>query len=180
MDKDRRNEMRQYAWNYFSLHSDQRIKTFNFFLILFAVLVGGVLAFIKDAKYPPLGGVPGGLLLMILSLIFWKLDCRNRELIHHAEDALRIIEADIPESESPKEMRLFTEESQKAANLGPNSLAQVAGWSARQRAGRPTWNPISWIVGRYNYSDCFAAMFIITAISGLVIGVGSFFVPAGK
>jgi hypothetical protein len=166
MDKDRRNEMRQYAWNYFSLHSDQRIKTFNFFLILFAVLVGGLLAFIKDAKYPPLGGVPGGLLLMILSLIFWKLDCRNRELIHHAEDALRIIEADIPESEAPKEMRLFTEEDQK-------------GETGRQ-ARRPSWNPRTWIVGRYNYSDCFAAMFIITAISGLVIGVGSFFIPAAK
>lgn len=166
MEKEHRKEMRDYAWQYFALHADQRIKTFNFFLILVAVILGGLLAFVKDAKLPPLGGVPGGLLLIILSWVFWKLDTRNRELIHHAEEALRTIEADIPETESPKQLRLFTEEDEKTDKC--RSEAKL------------TWNPLSWIVGHYNYRDCFRAVFVVTGIMGFIIAIGSFFIPSSK
>jgi hypothetical protein len=31
MTPDERNAARTYAWNYFALHADQRMKLFNFF-----------------------------------------------------------------------------------------------------------------------------------------------------
>src|SRR5438128_12537956 len=70
-EKDR-SEAREYAWRYFSLHADQRLKTFNFYLILVTVILSGVLAFVKDAKVPLLAAIPVILLLPLLSFVFYK------------------------------------------------------------------------------------------------------------
>jgi hypothetical protein len=165
MSPENRNQMREYAWKYFSLHSDQRLKTFNFYLLLVAVVVGGLLAFLKDAKDPALAA-PAGFLLTFLSLIFWKLDRRNRELILHSEAMLKQIEADIPDADVPAECRLFTNEERQTSQIGQN-------W-------RVGWNPVTWFRGHYTYSDCFRAMFWTIGILGMFIAAGSFFLPGAK
>jgi hypothetical protein len=165
MQEESRNEMRKYAWQYFSLHSDQRLKTFNFYLILVTVVLGGLLAFIKDAKVPQLGA-PAGLLLAFLSFIFWKLDRRNRELIQHSEDILKRIENDIPTAEVPAELRLFMQEQAKTDEI--------------RTARRVGWNPRSWFKGHYSYSDCFRAMFWMIGILGVATSVGTLFLGAPK
>lgn len=144
MNQENRTQMREYAWKYFSLHSDQRLKTFNFYLLLVTVILGGLLAFLRDAKTPVLAA-PAGFLLTLLSLIFWKLDRRNRELIVHSEAMLKQIEADIPDDDAPAGCRLFTNEEQKT-----NQVRQD------RRVG---WNPVTWFSGHYTYSDCLRAMF---------------------
>src|SRR5438270_10748833 len=93
MDEKKREELRDQAWKYFSLHADQRLKAFNFYLILCTVVAGGILAVMKDIKDPRIV-IPLSLLLPFLSFVFWKLDTRNRQLIDHGQNALMFFEDD--------------------------------------------------------------------------------------
>jgi drug/metabolite transporter (DMT)-like permease len=70
MPEEHRSETREYVWRYFSLHADQRLKTFHFYLILVTVVLGGALTFLKDAKTPPAVAAPVSILLPVLSLFF--------------------------------------------------------------------------------------------------------------
>ena len=95
MNPDLRREMRDYAWKYFALHADQRIKTFNFFLIMCTLIIGGLITLLRDAQHVTAKAPCAiGIGLTFIAFIFWKLDHRNRELIRHAEDALKVIEKD--------------------------------------------------------------------------------------
>jgi hypothetical protein len=93
MDEKKREELLDQAWKYFSLHADQRLKTFNFYLILCTIIAGGLLALIKDAHDPRIG-IPVALLMPALSFVFWKLDTRNRQLIDYSQNALMFFEDD--------------------------------------------------------------------------------------
>jgi hypothetical protein len=93
MDEQKREELRDQAWKYFALHADQRLKAFNFYLILCTVIAGGLLTLIKDARDPRIA-ILVALLLPSLSLVFWKLDTRNRQLIDHSQEALMFFEDD--------------------------------------------------------------------------------------
>ena len=44
-------EHRNYVWNYFQLHASQRMTTFNFFVVIAALLTAG-LARTFDKDYP--------------------------------------------------------------------------------------------------------------------------------
>src|SRR4051794_24291643 len=91
MDPESMKDMRDYAWNYFSLHADQRIKTFNFYLVLVTFAVGGIITVLKDLGNPWAVFMIGALLAFV-SFIFWKLDGRNKELVRHGEEALKFVE----------------------------------------------------------------------------------------
>jgi hypothetical protein len=165
MDAQDRKDTRDYAWKYFALHADQRLRTFNFYLLIVTVIVGGLLAYLKDARSPAYV-VAAGLILMVLSWIFWRLDGRACELIQNAEDVLKAVEVDIPTEQVPEELRLFAGEQKKTEAL------------RRAQGGRPGWNPVSWVRGHYSYYDCFRAAFLIFAVVGLLIVVAAFFLPA--
>lgn len=76
------------AWDYFQLHSTQRLTTFNFYLVIASVLTAGLVStFQKDFIFPIAGMALGGL-LSFFSFIFWVLDRRNSQLIKNAEAAL--------------------------------------------------------------------------------------------
>src|SRR5262245_45101410 len=112
MDEHLRGELRDYAWKYYALHAEQRIKTFNFFLILYALAVGGVTAAVKDLQSQSVAaGI--GFLMAFVAFIFWKLDVRNKQLIQHAEAALKELEND-PRLEDkgprPHRLKLFQRE----------------------------------------------------------------------
>ncbi len=153
-------ELRDYAWGYFALTADQRIKTFNFFLVLVTVILAGVLAFTKDAREPALGGIPGGVLLMAIAFVFWKLDCRNREFIDNAKAALLKAESDFPQ----QEFKLLTEQDTKTKD-------------ARTKQGRISFNPNSWLRAHYTYHHCFRAMFLIVAVLGAALALFSWSFP---
>lgn len=164
MEPQSRNETREYAWKYFALHADQRLRTFNFYLLIVAVLFGGLLTYLKDAR-TPYYAAPVGFLLSVLSYIFWRLDARAREFIEHGESVLKAIEKDIPENQIPEELRLFEGESAKTQRL-------------RNGRGTPGWSPISWVRGHYSYYSCFKAAFLIFGVSGIGIAVIVFFLPS--
>jgi hypothetical protein len=166
MQPQDRTETRDYAWKYFALHADQRLRTFNFYLLIVTVVVGGLLAYLKDGRSPAYV-VAAGLILMVLSYIFCRLDGRARELIQNAEDVLKAVEEDIPGGQVPEKLRLFAGEEKKT-----EQLRTLRGW--------PGWNPVSWLRGHYSYYDCFKAAFLIFGLVGLLIVVAAFFLPGAS
>ena len=79
-----------YAWNWFALHSGQRMQLVNFWVVAVAFLVSAfVQARANDLIFVSIGVSAAG---AGTSVAFLLLDRRTRELIHAAEAALRRIE----------------------------------------------------------------------------------------
>jgi hypothetical protein len=92
MTEDELRRSWDYAWNYFSVHADQRLKTFHYYLIVCAG-IGAVVA--AMCRTPQLIWAAGILLIVsfpLLSLIFWRLDVRNQQLVGHGEAAIKHLE----------------------------------------------------------------------------------------
>lgn len=153
MDEKFRNEMRDYVWKYFALHADQRIKTFNFYLVLCTLITGGLIALVNDSKSPYLAAlVAFG--LTFISFIFWRLDLRNKELIHHSEEALKLLEDDsrLPnEKNVPHRLKIFSYEECITTGL---------------KGKRFLWA----FPCHFRYSTCFNAVFLVLGFAGLVAG----------
>lgn len=151
MDDD--ETKREHTWDYFQFHAQQRLTTFNFFMILSSLLIGGmVTTFQKEFRVPALGaGV--GVLLMLMSFVFWKLDARNKVLIKNAEDGLRDLEAQSVGSagslEAPPKYAVFLQDAAYVTR-------------AKQRRSRLFWK------NHFSFSDCFNAVYASVAITGLL------------
>jgi hypothetical protein len=81
------------AWRHFDFHAKQRTQMFHFFIILTPFLFGGCFILFKEREimgsFPPIiASVGGG----FLSLLFFLLDQRNRQLYRVSYDALRLLE----------------------------------------------------------------------------------------
>jgi hypothetical protein len=103
---------RDYAWNYFSLHADQRMKAFHFYILLSSAIAGGLSILIKNGEIHKWMCL-FGMLLIFFSFIFWKFDQRTSELIKLAEGALIFLDAqyELPsESGIPHPLELFSRE----------------------------------------------------------------------
>lgn len=93
MDDKIRSELRIYAWNYFSLHATQRLTTFNFYLVISTLLTAGLWSTVTQAHDENLWiAIVICLLITVISIIFEKLDERNRIFVHSAEQALRYLD----------------------------------------------------------------------------------------
>ncbi len=90
INKNSHEHLRQYIWNYFQVHASQRLTTFNFYILISTVIATGYLIVIRDMS---LLAMILGIILILLSFIFWKLDTRNKQLIRNAEDALKYLES---------------------------------------------------------------------------------------
>lgn len=91
MTPEERNEAHSYAWDYFALHAEQRMKLFYFFLILSGLILNAIPAIrnlvgnVTISSFVPL-------LLVMAAIIFSQLDKRTRILVKNAEDALRYLD----------------------------------------------------------------------------------------
>ena len=81
-----------HAWGYFALHANQRITVFNYFVVFAGVLTTGMAAAVQASRGLAWVAVALGLLLILLSFVFWKLDQRTSFLIKHAEEVIRGLE----------------------------------------------------------------------------------------
>lgn len=152
MTTEQLKELRDHAWKHFALHADQRLKTFNFYLVLATVISGGLLTVLKDLKSPALG-IPFAVLLTILSFIFWRLDVRTKHLIWHAEEALKYWEDQqaLPECNNcPHVAKVFRKEEHETR--------------MRKRFGGVLPG-----TGYYSYSRCFNTIFVLFAFIGLLV-----------
>lgn len=151
MDKEELKEYREYAWKYFSLHAEQRLKTFHFFVVLSAVISGAILTIAKDIANVSCAA-PMAYLLSFLAFIFWKLDQRNKELIKRGESALKAIENNIELTEDNlSTVHLFSSEETKTDS-------------------KKRFPSVSLLEAHFSYTNCFNWVFFVFGMSGFVIG----------
>ncbi len=151
MDDKVRAELYEHAWKCFSLHADQRLKTFHFFVLLSTVVGGGLFALLKDRQHFFMAGLLA-MLLPFLAFVFWKLETRNRQLVKHAETALKFMEGEYqlpPQGELPHPLQIFRSEERATALL-------------------PRFPHAGFAKVHLSYSRCFNAVFAVFGIGGLI------------
>lgn len=90
MDDKQKDRLRLYAWNYFSFHAEQRMKTFHFYLIIIIALTAGFVSaavHLDATEFKWLTSI--GLLIMFFSIVFGFIDKRNATMVKNGEEALK-------------------------------------------------------------------------------------------
>lgn len=142
---------RNYAWSYFSLHATQRLQSFQLFVTLVTALIAGFAALVKlDNIYRWLSLI--WFFVSFLSFIFWKLECRTKELVKNGEEAIKYLD------------RLHSLEN--IQNI-PHCLKiferDESITSSREKF--PLWT------GHFSYSRCFNFVFVSFGVGGLIAGI---------
>ena len=83
---DSDDEAGKHGWNWFQYHAGQRLIVFRFYLVVVAVLAAGLGASWKSLSIEAVSAFL--LLVMAFSVIFWRLDERNRDLVKISEELL--------------------------------------------------------------------------------------------
>jgi hypothetical protein len=133
---------RDYAWEYFKVHAQQRMSLFNFFVVFSSLATTCMVGTFQEKIHAHGVGIVLGILLIAISHVSWKLDERVRFFIRHSESALKWIEATYnlqDGQDGPHVLKLFTREE---------SLTE---------SGQPL-----------TYSRCFKVAFFIFALIGLI------------
>jgi hypothetical protein len=68
-----------YGFKWFEYHAGQRMTTFNFYLVIYSGLTAAYSFLLKDKSL--VGSLLISFLMFFVSLLFWQLDVRNRQLI---------------------------------------------------------------------------------------------------
>ena len=145
------DSFRKYAWDYFALHADQRLRAFHFYILLSTAVLGGFGLLLRNGEFHPWMSV-AGFLLVFLSFVFWKLDNRTRQLVKLGENALKYLDAqfNLPDLDGkPNALCLFQREFVDTAALNRWPLSS----------------------GHFSYARCFRWMFLMFALVGIVIAV---------
>jgi hypothetical protein len=149
------NDLHQYAWDYFQLHTRQRMSLVNFFIVFATILSTGLVSsFTLTSDAHPIGAILG-FLLVCISFIFWKLDERNKFLTKHGEPALKYIESQFKvcsKDDEPHPIQLFTSEEKVT-----KQLRETQDWWKRQMS----------------FSESFKFLFLLYGVIGLVGAVVS-------
>lgn len=141
---------RAYAWQYFYIHAEQRLKTFHFFLVFSALVIGAILTLAKlEDSYVLVAFF--SYLFSFLTFVFWKLDVRNRDMIKHAEETLMVLERHFPDTEEGESLRLFIREADKTKCK--KRFPQTNLWEAHM-----------------SYSNCFNSIFAVLGFGGFAFG----------
>ncbi|MES1931395.1 hypothetical protein T35B1_02235 [Salinisphaera shabanensis T35B1] len=140
------SEYREYAWKYFALHADQRLKAFNFFVVFTTFLLGAFAALIARIGLQTYCALLPAALVYV-AFVFWKLEERTRMLIKTGEEALRVIDAECLEGEEKR--------------FAPLALFATDDINTKSLAAHPKWH------GHFTYSRCFRWVYVAAAIAGL-------------
>lgn len=130
----------EHAWRYFELHANQRMSVFNFFLVLAGLVSAGLAAAIQGSPRLAVLGIVLGILLALVSFVFWKLDQRVSFLIKHAEAALAELEALIPNQQG----RLFLNE-----RTATSAACSRGSWWARYWTCGRSFRAVFWVMGTF-------------------------------
>lgn len=143
--------LRTYAWAYFSYHADQRMKTFNFFFVGAGFLAAGISTLVREKEMAGWAS-PLGFVLFGLSLVFWKIDQRNRMLVRNGEAAIKYLDSlrEYPAcSEGPHVMRIFDRDDYNMDNSKKFPLSE----------------------GVFSYSKCLGVVYFLFALLGITFAV---------
>ncbi|WP_066960763.1 hypothetical protein [Microbulbifer sp. Q7] len=87
----------QYLCEHYRFNAEQRLKAFNFFVVLSMFADGGVFTAVEKGFHPLILVMLGGF-VVIVSCVFWVMDLRSRALLNLAVPGLRAIEQQLPET----------------------------------------------------------------------------------
>ncbi|MFL6726738.1 MAG: hypothetical protein ACJ8FS_09530 [Sphingomicrobium sp.] len=132
-----------YALSYFHLHANQRMTVFNFFLVIAGILTGGIAASLGREPAIPFLGVALSVVLILIAIVFWKLDARTSFLIKHAEGALKACETELLNPDA----RLISTEKEAFEKFKTDNGFWKSGWT---------------------YSVCFRIVFIAMTVIGAI------------
>lgn len=152
------NDLHQYAWDYFQLHAMQRMSLFKFFVVFATILTTGLISSFQPTFNAHLIGITLGLLLVCISVIFWKFDERNKFLTKHGERALIYLESQFnvrSKDDEPHLIQLFTSEEWRTKQL----RATQKSWKLWQR--------------QMSHSKSLTLLFFLYGVIGLVGAVVS-------
>jgi hypothetical protein len=90
-------EGRDLVWDHFKFNAEQRLRGFNFFVLLSIFADGGVFTALEKGLSPRLV-VLLGLFVTLLAFVFWLVDTRSCQLLNITIPALKEIETEFPES----------------------------------------------------------------------------------
>jgi hypothetical protein len=90
---------------WFQIHADQRLKLFNFYVLIFLGSLAGFGTVVKEKLYSLELGIP--LLLLLLTYSFKELDKRSAALVKHAETALDVLESKLEAATGLVEVKLI-------------------------------------------------------------------------
>src|SRR5262245_1343833 len=93
MTADLGKEEQQYLWEHFKLNADQRLKAFNFFVVLSVFAIGGVIAAIEKPRMLLLIGV----FIFLIAFVFTLMDQRSKSLLDLSMPGLREYEKRFPQ-----------------------------------------------------------------------------------
>lgn len=150
MNEEIRKEARNYAWNYFQFHAEQRLKTFHFYLIIAAILTGGFITLLTDDNFPYKSWSSVlAFFLSFISFVFWRIERRNHQLVKNGEKALRHLDESWELTSDDKILEIFKcdDEVMKNKKLFPG------------------------IGLKLRYSMCFNLVFLAFGTFGLVSGI---------
>jgi hypothetical protein len=94
--------VKDYLWDHFQFNAEQRLKAFNYFVVLSVFANGGVFA-AYEKRLDAIAFVLIGALLIALSVVFLVIDIRSKELINLSLPGLKSYELLLPE-----QSRIFT------------------------------------------------------------------------
>src|SRR5947207_1704183 len=83
-----------YAWKWFAYHADQRVKMFNFMLIVLGIFATAIVSAIANHLQPGFTAILC-FVAAAMALIFSLLDRRNRDLVWLGEEVLTHVEKSI-------------------------------------------------------------------------------------
>lgn len=148
LDPSIESEVRNHLWSYFSLHAQQRMSAFQFFITLETALVGAVLLIIQSKDLQSPWYAIAGIMVSILSFVFWKIDQRTRDLIKNSEIGLRELEKHL------KTSNLITS---FPFSQDPQALGSLLAF------------PL--VSGRLTYSKSFGLIFFCCGVLGLALSI---------
>jgi len=102
---------KSFIWEHFKFNADQRLKAFNFFVLLSIFANGGVFAALEKGLNPRLL-VLLGCFIVLLSIVFWLVDTRSLRLLRITIPAMKDIESSFPEC-----YRLFAIDAQAQGSV---------------------------------------------------------------
>jgi hypothetical protein len=137
-----------YGWNWFSYHAAQRMTVFRFFFLL----IGGLsVGFYQTLPKSPTIAFVFSILAFLLSILFWRLDLRTRELIRIGEDLLKESEAQF------------------------NKLVDIKVDIVKLATGRNSVHAVRLIPSLfYSYAQIFSAVFLLMVGSSALAALYSF------
>jgi hypothetical protein len=105
-------EERMYLWEHFKFNADQRIKTFNLFVVFSVFANGGAVTAIEKS-YPVGVKVVIGSFIFLLAVVFMLIDRRSKFLTDLAIPGLKKCEVGMTHEES----KLFTKDAADPAKI---------------------------------------------------------------